>query len=156
MAVDTLPLRRFADPKATNTITLPGACSCPNAVHGQDTATFRTQLGGGERQSITIAGMQLGTGAYWDYEAAESELIVVALTEWTFQDPQGEPIPITFDVVHRQLDAATRKSLVVAINDAHGAQLAAEQALLPKASAVRSPGSSRGNTSRTRTSRTRK
>lgn len=142
-------IRRFADPDATDTVGLPGPCSCPGSPHKpHDTAIYRTQLGGGERQSIAVAGANEGFGLYYDSEAAESQLIAVAVQSWTLQGPDGEPMPITFDVIHRRLDASTRKALSDAINNAHQAQLRAELALLPKASGARSPGSSRGNGSR--------
>ena len=152
-----VPIRRFADPDAVDTVELPGPCSCPSSPHDpHDTAVYRTQLGGGERQSIATAGSINGFGSYYDHEAAESQLIAVALRSWTLQNAKGEPMPITFDVVHRRLDAATRKALSDTINDAHQDQLRAEMAMLPKAPGARSPGSSRVNGSRRRSTRARK
>lgn len=150
-----VPIRRFADPNATKTVPLPGPCTCPGTPHDpHDTATYRTQLGAGERQSSTTAGF--GPTSRYDWEAANSELLAVAVTSWTLQDETGDTMPITFEVMHRRLDSATRQALLDVVAEAHRDQLKAEVGLLPKASAAPSRGSSQGNGSRTPRTRTKR
>lgn len=146
MAVDA-PIRRIADPEATDTVPLPGPCSCPGQPHERDTATFRTELGGGERLSFGIAGFGESDGSYFDWEAAESQMLATAVVSWTLQDKNGDPLPINFTSMHRRLDRASRKAIATAVNDAHKDQIAAEAKQLPNASGARSRGSSRASAS---------
>jgi len=149
------PFRRFADPTDTDTIRLPGPCTCPGTPHEFETATIRRQLGGGERESIAVAGWGRSAGPYFDYEAAVTELIRVGTVAWTLQGADGKPLDITFEQCHL-LDQASRKVLSDAINAAHSDQIDAEQALLPNASSARSRDSSRASASPTRKTRSRR
>lgn len=153
------PMPTYADPNASDTKDLPW-CACPARKgedgaelaagrHTNDSVTFRTQLGGGERQSIATAGYGQSLGDFYDFEAAESMLVATATLDWSLEDHLG-PLPITFETCHRRLPAPIRAQIATWINEAHTEQIKAEQALLPKASGERSPASRRPTRSRTR------
>lgn len=167
-AVD-LVISRVADPDATETVTLPGGCRCPGAPHVDgDTATFRTELGAGERNSVRVAGWQATGMDYYDFEAANNALIALAVTDWTLlsdvrcehiiqigskkQPLHGEyePIPITRKVA-ALLDEPTRIALLSAIDAAADRY----QARLPNASGAPSADSSQESASPNRATRRR-
>lgn len=149
----------YADPSASDTKELPW-CACPArrdeagaelaaGRHTNDSVTFRTQLGGGERQSIATAGYGQSLGDFYDFEAAESMLVATAVLDWSLEDHLG-PLSITFETCHRRLPSPIRAQIAQWINDAHAEQIRAEQALLPKVFGEQSPASRRATRSRIR------
>jgi hypothetical protein len=142
-------ISRFADPDATETDYLPGPCRCPGQPHERDSATWRTELGSGEVNSIRTVGWQSTGMQYYDWEAANDAAIAKAVLSWSFIDAEGEPIPITRRMASL-LDEPTRLWLLRRING--GSEVKPEQnGRLPKASGRRSRGSSPANASRTPT-----
>lgn len=159
---------RFADPTATEVLEVPG-CHCPAGIHKAETITYRTQLGGGEWESINAAGEAAGDGEYLDYGVRLSVAIAKSVVHWTLatNEPcyhpgkphrKNEPLGISRRTA-TLLNATIRAALLTAINEAYAA-FAGETpeaiepeapAALPNGSGARSRGSSRASASPTPT-----
>jgi hypothetical protein len=83
-------MSRFANPAATDLLTLPGGCQCPGEPHGSDWIRMRTELGA------------------HDYLRVRTEGSIVALlilaVEWNLLDHDGSTAPINLGTCGRLFD----------------------------------------------------
>lgn len=127
-------MTRFADPTATDTLTLPGGCQCPGTPHEADVWVYRTELGDGDEQRAGSFGWSAGGGAYFDWEAARDKLIEIATVRWNVVGEGGAPVPVNVASV-RLLDTETRQLMAAAVDTA---QEAYRRARSPNPSAAQS------------------
>lgn len=143
-------MSRFANPAATESLTLPGGCQCPGAPHAEDVWVYRTELGEGEEQRAGAYGWTVGNGTYFDWEAARDKLIEIASVRWNVVDEAG-PVPLTVARI-RLLDGETRTAMAAAVD---AAQDAYREKRLPNLPAAPSATGSLGSGSSNRATRRR-
>lgn len=160
---------RFADPTATDQLEVPG-CHCPLGTHKSESITYRTELGGGEWESIRAAGIAASEGDYIDFGVSNSVAIAKSVVVWTLstKDPcthsgkphgKHEPLPATRRTASL-LDETIRQALLERIQAAAAAfagetvdelEVPEEPVARPNGSGARSRDSSRASASRTPT-----
>lgn len=140
---------RFADPRRTATLALPGGCQCPGSPHEADEWVYRTELGDSE---IKQAGARAATNEPGDLGInvilMQDLLLEVATVRWNLVDEAGA-VPVTRTALGL-LDAATRDAMLVALDEATARTVAP----VPNASGARSRNGSRASASRPRTAKT--
>ncbi len=139
-------MSRFADPRRTATLVLPGGCQCPGSPHADDEWTYRTELGDSE---IKQAGARAATNEPGDLGInvilMQDLLLEVASVRWNLVDEAGA---VPLDAKHlRLLDAGTRDAMLTALDEATSRTLSPP----PNRSAARSRNGSRASGSQTRT-----
>lgn len=152
-------LYRFADPTATATLEVPG-CHCPAQSHKSETITYRTELGAGEWESFSSAGLMAGEGEYIDYGVSNSAAIAKSIESWTLLTnqpcfhpgkPHGkhEPLGISRRNV-ALLDETIRQAILERVKKAaaiFSGTNEEEPGAPPNGSGARSPKSSRASAS---------
>jgi hypothetical protein len=138
-------MSRFADPRRTATLALPGGCQCPGSPHEADEWTYRTELGGSE---YARAVAQARRGEDIDEAVFQDALVEAASVSWNLVDDAG-PVPLTLASI-KLLDVETRTTIISTLDDA----LSMTVAPPPNASAARSRNGSRASGYRTRTAKT--
>ena len=135
-------MSRFADPRRTDTLALPGGCQCPGTPHERDEWVYRTELGGSEYARAVASAKR---GDEIDETAFQEVLLEVASVSWNLTGDDG-PVPLTLDAI-RLLDVTTRAAIIEALDNA----LSTTVAPSPNVSAAPSRNGSRASGSRTRT-----
>ncbi len=136
-------MSRFADPRRTATLALPGGCQCPGSPHEDDEWTYRTELGNSEILQAGARAMLPEGGV--NVIAMQDVLLEVASVRWNLVDDAGA---VPADAAHfRLLDETTRNAMLAALDEATAKTVAP----VPNASGARSPNGSRASASRTRT-----
>jgi hypothetical protein len=158
---------RFADPTATDQLEVPG-CHCPLGIHSSESITYRTELGGGEWESIRAAGLAASDGDYIDFGVSNSVAIAKSVVFWTLATkdacthagkPHGkhEPVPVNrrsaslIDEVLRQaiLERIQAAAAAFAGETVDEPEAAEEPVARPNGSGARSRASSRASASPT-------
>ena len=121
----------------TSTVVL-GDCRCPGRPHEQDTAEVRQEL---PWDVLVDVGLLAGGAAY-------RYLVLSALVDWNLTDAEGDPVPVTADMVRR-----LRPDRLDPIADAVNAAYERARAPLPNGSGARSRPSRRASASPDPTSR---
>lgn len=143
-------MSRFANPVATDSLTLPGGCQCPGTPHESDVWVYRTELGDGEEQRAGAYGWTVGNGTYFDWEAARDKLIEIASVRWNVVNDAG---PVALSVANiKLLDEPTRQAMAKAVDDAQNAY---RNSRLPNPPAAPSVTGSLGSGSSNRATRRR-
>ena len=117
--------------EGTVTVVL-GDCRCPGRPHEQDTAEARQEL---PWDVLVDVGLLAGGAAY-------RYLVLSALVDWNLTDADGDPVPVTADMVRR-----LRPDRLDPIASAVNAAYERAQAPLPNASGARSRPSRRASAS---------
>ena len=115
----------------TRTVVL-GDCRCPGRPHEQDTAEVREEL---PWDVLVDVGMLTGGAAY-------RYLVLSALVTWNLTDADGDPVPVTAEMVRR-----LRPDRLDPIADAVNAAYERARAPLPNAAGARSRPSPRASAS---------
>lgn len=85
----------FIDPDAREVVEL-SECFCPGTPHEKDTVTVKAQYGYGDL--IELAKVHAVAGRI-DPMAERAKLLEIAITDWSFVDKDGEPIPVGLPMI---------------------------------------------------------